>query len=728
MGTQPNPAPRLVFGPFEYDTVSGDLRKHRTRIRLQGKPLQILALLLDRYGEIVGRDELQRHLWGGATFVDFEQGLNAAVNKLRQALGDFADQPRYIETVSGRGYRFIAPIQKPSVKPVLEMAPRPKPRKSWLPWVASLAIAAVGTATYLLAVRRDPPAESSKTTTFTVAPPPGFALEGASSRQAFALSPDGSRLAFTAMDASGSFHIFLRDFNSVDPREIPNTSGAHTLFWPPDGQSLFFTAQGKVRRWALGADSQQVLCDSPSFMLSGAWFSPGKLLMGGTQSTYAVSASGGTPEQLDQIYRWPQALPDGQHVLYLRPDAPRGAHRARVERLGDPASAKDLIESDSRVLYTASASKPDSGYLIYIRAGSLLAQPFDAHSLRTTGEAAPIVGKVYSFFSTGAADFSVSDRGVVAYQNYASRSQLAWVDREGRQTGVIGPANVNVKSGRLSPDGNKLATAIYDVERGAQDLWIFDTHTGAARRLTLEKAIRDAPVWSPDSKRLAYLHSVVGRSPRIAIRSLGENDTEEILPGDGFNSPTNWSPDGRFIAYSNTGFPRYANEAQGDVWLVDLAHDRKQIPLLNSSFHEANAAFSPDGKWLAFTSNESGQPEVYIQAFQATDAPKMIGERFLVSRAGAQALRWRRDGKELFYLGFDGRGHGVPIKLSSKPEIGQATPLFSINIEARAAIHSFLGFDVSTDGARFVIPVVSSPDPLSIVVVQNWEAALPHRR
>jgi len=717
----------VVFGPFEYDAVSGDLRKHGTRIRLQGKPLQILSLLLDRYGEIVSRDDLQRHLWGGATFVDFEQGLNAAVNKLRQALGDSADQPRYIETVSGRGYRFIAPIQKPAVKPVLEMAPRRKPRKSWLPWVACLAIAAVGFGAYLLGALRIPPAEAPKTTSFTVAPPPGFSLEGASSRQAFALSPDGSRLAFTAIDASGSFRIFLRDFNSLEPREIPNTSGAHTLFWPPDGQSLFLTAQGKLRRWPLGADSQQVLCDTPSFMLSGAWFSPGKLLMGGNWSTYTVSASGGTPEQLDQTYRWPQALPDGQHVLYLRPDA-RGAHRARVERLGDPASAKDLIESDSRVLYTASTSKPDSGYLVYIRAGSLLAQPFDTRSFQVTGEATPIAGKVYSFFSTGAADFSVSDRGVVAYQNYASRSQLAWVDREGRQTGVIGPANVNIKSGRLSPDGNKLAAAIYDVERGAQDLWMFDTHTGAVRRLTLEKAVRDSPVWSPDSKRLAYLHSVVGRSPRIAIRSLGDDDTEEILPGDSFVMPTNWSPDGRFIVYSNTGVARYANETQGDVWLVDLAHERKQIPLLNSSFHEANASFSPDGKWLAFTSNESGQTEVYLQAFQATDAPRMVGERFLVSRAGAQTLRWRRDGKELFYLGFDGRGHGVPIKLSSKPEIGQPTPLFAITTEARAAIHSLLGFDVSADGSRFIIPVVSSPEPLSIVVVQNWESAILHKR
>jgi len=730
MGTQPNPAPRVVFGPFEYDTVSGDLRKHGTRIRLQGKPLQILSLLLDRHGEIVGRDDLQQHLWGGATFVDFEQGLNAAVNKLRQALGDSADLPRYIETVSGRGYRFIAPIQKPSVKSsVIEMAPRPKPRRSWLPWVACLTIAVVGIGAYLFGALRDRPVKPSRTTRFTVAPPPGFALEGASSRQAFALSPDGSRLAFTAMNSSGSFRIFLRDFNSLEPQPVPETSGAHTVFWPPDGQSLFLTAQGKVRRWPLGGDTQHILCDSPSFMLSGAWFSSGKLLLGGIRATYTVSGSGGTPERIKELYRWPQVLPDGEHILHLVWDSRVRSHRARVERFGDPGSAKDLIESDSRVVYTASALTPDGGYLVYVRAGILLAQPFDSRSLRVIGESTPIVGKVYSFLPTGAADFSVSDRGVIAHQNYASRSQLAWVNREGRQVGSIGPANVNVESGRLSPDGTKVATAIYDVERGAQNLWVFDTAAGAGagRQLTLDKALRDSAVWSPDSKTLAYLHNEGGRFPKIAIRGLEANDKEEILTSDGFNQPTDWSPDGRFIVFSNTGIPRYANETQGDVWAVDLAHNRKQIPLLNTSFHEANASFSPDGKWLAFTSNESGNPEVYIQAFQAAEAAKMVGERFLVSRAGARALRWRRDGKELFYLGFDGRGQAVPIKLSSRPQIGQATPLFTISAEARAAIHSIFGFDVSADGSRFLIPVTSSLEPLSIAIIQNWEAALPHR-
>jgi Tol biopolymer transport system component len=150
--------------------------------------------------------------------------------------------------------------------------------------------------------------------------------------------------------------------------------------------------------------------------------------------------------------------------------------------------------------------------------------------------------------------------------------------------------------------------------------------------------------------------------------------------------------------------------------------------VLSTRFHEANAAFSPDGKWLSFTSNESGRPEVYVQAFESTGTPRVTGERHLVTRSGAQALRWRRDGKELFYLAFDGRVYAVPAKLSAKPEFGPATPLFTISTEARAAIHSALGFDVSPDGQRFLIPAVTSQDGPSLVVMQNWEAALPRKR
>jgi hypothetical protein len=176
----------------------------------------------------------------------------------------------------------------------------------------------------------------------------------------------------------------------------------------------------------------------------------------------------------------------------------------------------------------------------------------------------------------------------------------------------------------------------------------------------------------------------------------------------------------------NTGFSRTANETQGDVWLLEAANDRRSWPLLNTKFHETNAAFSPDGKWLAFTSDESGRPELYLQAFRAGEAPAMVRERHLISREGAQAVRWRRDGMELFYLGLDGSINAVTVSLGSTPQFGAPKALFTISAEARAAIHSVQGFDVSADGSRFVI--VKAQDSPSIVVIQNWEALLARTR
>src|SRR5436190_6073368 len=375
MGTQPNLASKAVFGPFEYEDLSGRLTKYGIPLRLQGKPLQILSLLVSRPGEIISREQLQRHLWGCTTFVDFEQGLNSAVNKLRQALGDSADHPRYVETLPGRGYRFIAPINRASTKSVLEMAApvpllriEPKPRRrfqSWLPFVAVIALAVVSGGTYWLARRSVEPVGAPKPARFAVVPPTGFALEGAASRQAFALSPDGGRLAFTARDSSGAFSVFLRNFNSLESRLVPGSKGAHTRFWPPDGRSLYLTANGKFWRTPLESDAHVLLADSPSFMLSGAWLSPKRILLDSFQGSYFVSPSAGPLERLKEIYWWPQMLPDREHVLYVRWDTRAGRLRAHVLRVSDFTTTKDLIETDSRVLYAPSTVTPNTGYRMY---------------------------------------------------------------------------------------------------------------------------------------------------------------------------------------------------------------------------------------------------------------------------------------------------------------------------------------------------------------------------
>lgn len=737
----------LRFGPFELDVRAAELRKHGTRIRLQDQPFQILRMLLERQGQVVTREEIQQRLWPNDTIVEFDHSINAAVRRLRDALQDSADKPRYVETLARRGYRFIGQVNSsgepaPPAKPVAvvptngsiaetaaSVPTRPLPQRSNSRILALIAVVAmlvgvVAGVAYWMGKRSQVPVALTRALTLAVRPPRGFVLEGAASRQSFALSPDGARLAFTAMDSSGEFSVFVRDFNSLEPRLVVGSNSAHTVFWPPDGRTLYFTARGKLWRASLESGAQVLLADSPSFMFSGAWLSSKQMLLDSFRASYMISPSGGPVDRLKEIYLWPHVLPGGKHALYLRWDAKAGRYRTHVLRLSDFSTTRDLMETDSRVVYAASAITPGAGYLLYVRGGTLLAHPFDPRSLRVTGEAMPVASKIYSFAKTGAADFSVSG-SALAYESVTSRSQLVWVDRAGHEVATIGPADINVKSARLSPDGLRLATAVYDVERGEQDLWIFDVKTNSGRRLTESTALRDAPVWSPDSKRLAFLSVTDGNPPKVHLRGLGVTETEQEMPPADFQMPTDWSPDGRFVAYVNTGFPRTANETQGDVWLLDLTRGGKPVPLLNTRFHEANPAFSPDGRWLAFTSDESGQPELYVQAFEPGDAPCLTGERYLVSRVGALAVRWRRDGKELFYLGFDGRIQGISVRLSRRPEFGPATPLFTIGAEARAAIHSLLGFDVSLDGTRFVI--ARALDTPSIVVTQNWEALLPRR-
>src|SRR4051812_16352400 len=208
------------------------------------------------------------------------------------------------------------------------------------------------------------------------------------------------------------------------------------------------------------------------------------------------------------------------------------------------------------------------------------------------------------------------------------------------------------------------------------------------------------------------------------MRGVAELDGEETTPAADFQIPLDWSSDGRFVAFMNTGLPRFANEQQADISLIDLAQGNKIVPLLNSRFHESWGAFSPNGRWFAFTSNESGINEVYVQAFRAGATPGLTGPRYRAAKGGAATIRWRRDGRELYFLDDAGMVQAVPVKLGAQQQFGPTVPLFSISTEARAAIHALPGFDVSTDGSRFVVPVVSAAEPPSIVVIQNWEGLL----
>jgi serine/threonine-protein kinase len=352
----------------------------------------------------------------------------------------------------------------------------------------------------------------------------------------------------------------------------------------------------------------------------------------------------------------------------------------------------------------------------------LLAQPFDLAGRHVTAESRAIARHIGSFGPTGAADFSVSRRGVLAYQATVNRSQFVWVDRTGKRLAAASPAGINVSYVRLSPDGRWLAAAPFDVDRGVPEIWLYDAVSGAGKKVIFGPAISHLPVWSPDSRRLVYLTD--RNWPRLALSSLDGTPDKEPLPDTGFMAPTDWSPDGRFILYNNSGLPAITHDFPSDVFAIDMARNRKVIPLLTTPFYENNAVFSPDGKWLAFLSDESGQAEIYVQALdRRNDSLRVTGERFLISRQGGQCLRWRKNGKELYYLGSDGRVYAVTLDLrSGAVRAGQPEPLFTIDPEARATNHSVVSFDVSADGSRFVIPAMTPGESSALVVLHDWES------
>lgn len=726
---QPSRATKLTFGPFEFDPASGELRKYGYKVKLPSQPGQVLDALVERPGDLVAREDLRRRLWPGATAGDFEHGLNAAVNKLRQALGDSASQPRYIETLPSLGYRFVAPVN-PVGGAVLELVPttaksEPEPQAWWRrlsPWTGAWAALLVVLALASLMALHRSPAPLVKATQFLIVPPKGYYLEGGGVRQSFALSPDGGRIAFTAKDASGAFRLFLRDFSELESRPVADGEGAYSVVWAPDGQMLLFTAKGKLRRIAVNAPASQILSDNIPNFSCAIPFGPDRLLVSNHRDSGVIPSSGGTPHPIDRSYPWAQMLPGGRDFLYTMVDPQLVSMRARIATTGGNQPGVEIVQADSRVQYTGSLHS-DGGYLVYLRAGTLLAQPFDLAARRFTAEPKAIARHVPSFGPTGAADFSVSGRGVLAYQSYVNRSQFIWVDRTGKRLAAASPAGLSASYVRLSPDGRWLAAVPFDIERGVPEIWLYDAVSGAGRKVTYGPGIRHIPVWSPDSRRL--VHVIDDHSwPRLGLSSLDGTPDKEPLPDTGFMVPTDWSPDGRFILYNNSGLPAITQAYPSDVFAIDMFSNRKVIPLLNTPFHESNAVFSPNGKWLAFLSNESGQAEIYMQALdRGNDSLRVTGERFLISREGAQCLRWRKNSTELYYLGSDGGVYAVPLAFGAgRVRAGRPEPLFTIDAEARATTHSVVSFDVSADGSRFVIPSMTPGDSSALVVLQDWES------
>jgi Tol biopolymer transport system component len=563
---------------------------------------------------------------------------------------------------------------------------------------------------------RSRPAAEESVLRFEVPIPKGEVVEPAVGRRGMAVSPDGKRIAFTTMGADGLFTLWVRDLSGLDSRPVPAGRGAHTLFWGPDQSALYFSVRGALKKWTSGDAPVQVVQSFPGLLMSGAQLSDGRLLLSGRFESFIVDPAAGRMDKLaNSVHFQPQSIPGSDEILFAEYDEKKALWRTRIGRNGSRESV-ELVEAISHAEYAA-------GHLLYVLNGSLVARPFDPAARRTTGDPQVLAPKIFNAGTTGAADFSVSDDTLV-YRPFVPDSAVTWVDRAGTVLGRLGPAPASMRHVRLSPDGRKAATVLYEVDRGEGDAWVFDVRTGEGRRVTGRPGLAEGVVFSPDGSSIAYARAI-GQPPRLRLLRLQEEAPEEILPEAFFQIPTDWSRDGRFLAFTNTAFRGIENEREGNVWLIDMTHGRRVIPLLDSPFHETGLVFSPDGKWVAYLTNDSGRPEAYVHRFEGGDRPRLVGERRLLSRGGALQIRWSGTGREVFYLGMDNRVHAVRVSLDeAQPVVAPPEDLFEISLGARAAAYGDSLFDVSPDGQRFLIPSVLQGAQPGFVVVRNWRRLL----
>jgi Tol biopolymer transport system component/DNA-binding winged helix-turn-helix (wHTH) protein len=733
------------FGVFEVDLAAGELRKQGSKIRLQEQPFRILIMLLARAGEVVSRDEIYRDLWAADTFVDFDQGVGTAIKKLRQALHDDAEIPRYIETLPKRGFRFIAAVEKPlspgalpntdlaavqanepeqpcQIAATLKDEPPGtteihapaqllKHPRIWMGWAVAAGMSIAAGIFALAGLRSDPNVSAIR---FVVPVP----FNRSASVGAPSISPNGRFLAFVAPDERNRDVLWVRPIDGLSVQALPGTEDASFPFWSPDSRSLGFFSTGKLRKIAVSGGLPQVLCDV-LIGWGGTWNRSGTIVFASSNRgpLYQVSASGGTVTPItaldksrgDSSHAWPQFLPDGHHFLYLVRSGKAESTGAYIGSLGSNAS-KLLVHTGFGAAY-APAQQRGPEYLLFLSNGALMAQRIDLGKLHVTGEPVELVQRVDGTVLGvgGPPPFSVSENGVLAYVTVsAMNTRLVWMDRKGHELGVSGPAGA-YDHAELSPDETRIAVDQGDPRTGNRDIWLLDIPRNAISRLTFDPASAWMPAWSPDGSRVLFVSERDGTSDLYQKAATGAREEDELFGSETPKYHSDWSPDGRFIAYENEDSPKNVN-----IWVLPLFGDRKPIPLARTGFSEMYPRFSPDGKWIAYASAESGEFEVYVESFLVTDVKKQI------STNGGIQPRWRRDGKELFYIE-DRKIMAVEVNPGAKFEVGIPKFLFEMRMSGADPRHQYT---VNAGGQRFLVNAPLTEPVSSPTVLANWPAAL----
>ena len=589
-------------------------------------------------------------------------------------------------------------------------------RRERLAWGAAVAVGAIAIITLMALwwVRRQP---EPVPVSFAVTAPAGQAIVPEAVQTS--ISPDGRRLAFTVVDSSGTTRLGVRPLDSLEAQLLPGTEGAICPFWSPDSRFVAFFAEGKLKKIPVAGGPAEVICDAPDGR-GGSWNKDGAIVFAplATGPLLRVSADGGEtavvvrPDSTrhETGLRFPRFLPDGRHFLYV--SLPR-------KQAGFDVYLGALDSRDHRLIMTAGSAPiyVEPGYLLFTRGGRLLAQRFDGFHLRPEGKSLQLDVVLPATTFEGAPLLSVSATGVIVHPAAnVPDTRLVWLDRAGRLIGPIPLPPGRYESPSLSPDGQQAVVNKPNSPTSA-DLWKVDLRRAVATRLTFDglatpQQFGVAGIWSPDGRRIAIQYNRSGSYDVYQVLTTGNGRPEPLVQSAvALKSPAEWSPDGRFLVFSQN------DEATGwDLWLLPLQGDRKPVPYLRTPFNEISATLSPDGRWLAYDSDETGTSEIYVQSFP------VAGEKYRVTTSGGTSAKWSKDGRELLIWtsGLNNSGPVLSVGVETTPTFRAGKPrvLFTPRPD-------LVGIAATPDLKRFLAAIqVEGAAPPSITVTTNWQAAL----